>query len=40
MPSWFWKQEYACSFEESQASVFAWEVIEEAAKGKVEQWRL
>jgi hypothetical protein len=40
MPSWFWKQEYACSFEESQASVFEWSAIEEAAKGKVGQWRL
>ena len=40
MPSWLSKQEYGCSFEESCASVFDWEAIEEAAKGKVKQWRL
>ena len=33
-------QEYECSFEESQASVFDWTAIEEAAKGKVKQWRV
>lgn len=40
MPAWFWKQEYGCSFEESQAAVFDWGAIEEAAKGKVEAWKL
>ena len=40
MPGWFWKQEYGCSFEESQAEVFDWSAIEEASKGKVTQWRL
>jgi hypothetical protein len=40
MPRWFSAQELDCSFEESEASVFEWAAIEEAAKGKVEQWRL
>ncbi len=40
MPRWFYAQEYGCSFEESCAAVFDWSVIEEAAKGKVEQWRV
>ena len=40
MPKWFWAQEYGCSFEESQAAVFDFAAIEDAAQGKVAQWRL
>ena len=40
MPRWFYAQEYECSFEESQAAVFDWSAIEEAAKGKVKTWRV
>ena len=40
MPRWFYSQEYECSFEESCAAVFDWTAIEDAAKGKVKQWRL
>lgn len=40
MPRWFYSQEYECSFEESQASVFDWTAIVDAAKGEVKQWTL
>ena len=40
MPRWFYAQEYECSFEESQAAVFDWDTIEDAAKGKVKIWRV
>lgn len=40
MPRWFYKQEYECSFEESEATVFDWGAIEDAAKERIEQWKL
>lgn len=40
MPRFFYKQEYECGFEESEASVFDWQDVEDAAQGEVEQWKL
>jgi superfamily II DNA or RNA helicase len=40
MPHWFYRQEYECSFEESQAALFDWEEVEAAAKEEVKQWKL
>jgi len=32
MPNWFYRQEYLCEFEESESTIFDWDLVEEAAR--------
>ena len=40
MPHWFYKQEYGCSFEESEAATFDYDDIERASRGGFVEWTL
>lgn len=38
MPKWFWSQEYNCSFEANEASIFDYEAIEAMAREGIATW--
>lgn len=40
MPHWFWLQEYMCSFQANEASIFDYEAVEDMAREGIKTWAI